>query len=137
MTKNWGILFFQTEFSDPIAKAKYSEMSAKIERISQFYYFFLVKFSIPCTLFPSLVITIINYYVYDLGDEAFFLPSPIVYVFWINWLFKKKFPVKFCWFYPAECHSIGKHRLDISLHCYLNVWQYIVYSWAQFRVSLF
>lgn len=87
---NFGILEFVSyfrhwkksvlELSDDLAKTKFSKLNDRIELLSELYYFFLVKLSIPAVLLPSFLITIINCSIRDLGDESYVLPFPIVYV---------------------------------------------------------
>lgn len=73
-------LFWVTESHDPIAMSKYSELNKKIELLSEIYYFFVVKLTMPGVVLPSFLLTIINYFVYNLDADSYFLPIPIVYV---------------------------------------------------------
>lgn len=63
----------------------YNEMSERIEKVSEIFYFVLVKMTVPGVLLPSCLITIYNYFILDLKDESFFLPFPIAYVTYSSW----------------------------------------------------
>lgn len=69
-----------TESNDLIAMSKYTNLNKKIELLSKIYYFFVVKLTMPGVLMPSFVLTIVNYFVYNLENDSYFLPMPIVYV---------------------------------------------------------
>lgn len=58
----------------------YAELSEKIELITKFMYFAVVKLTPIGVMVPALIITIVNYSVYDLGNESFFLPILVMYV---------------------------------------------------------
>lgn len=63
---------------------KYIEL---IERMSELVHFALVKLSAPGCSLPALLTTAINYSIYDLGDESYYLAIPVMYVFDENQLF--------------------------------------------------
>lgn len=58
----------------------YSELSGKIEKFSKWAYFCLVYANVIGILIPPSLLSFVNYYIYDLGDESFELVSPIMYV---------------------------------------------------------
>lgn len=62
------------------SRRMYIELNDKIERIFKLLHFLFVEMSIIGVVLPAAVITIINFYVYNLGDESFFLPCPAMYV---------------------------------------------------------
>lgn len=62
---------------DSNSKAMYIEMIEKIERLSQLIHIGVIKLSIPGVIVPALLITFINFFVYDFGNESFFLPFPV------------------------------------------------------------
>lgn len=68
------------ESNDPVAVANYTKLNEKIEWASGWYYFLLVKFSSLGCMIPAVFLTIVNYTIYDMGDESYFLPLPIAYV---------------------------------------------------------
>lgn len=49
-------------------------MNMKIERFSKSAHFVMVKLTVLAFTVPSLLITMANHFIYDLGDESFFLP---------------------------------------------------------------
>lgn len=63
-----------------MSKAKYIELNEKIERVSKILEFLLIKLTTAGAVLPSVIITIVDYFILDLGDESFFLPYPIMYV---------------------------------------------------------
>lgn len=69
--------------SNPISKAIYNKMDAKIHRLVKLFYTVYVKLTLLLILIPPVLVTVVNYYIYDLGDESFYLPFRTVYV-WIN-----------------------------------------------------
>lgn len=57
----------------------YAENIAEIDKIAKLIYFALVYLTTPGICIPSLLISTINYFIYDLGDESFFLPFRVMY----------------------------------------------------------
>lgn len=66
--------------SSPIAKFKYCNLKQKIELFSEIYYIGVVKLSMSGVVLPSVVSSFINYFIYNMGEDSFFLSYPIVYV---------------------------------------------------------
>lgn len=71
-----------------IAKIKYDEMMEKIEWMSKFLHAMLVRFSFASYNLPPLLISLINFYALNLGDESFYMQAPTMCV-------KKRFGTKF------------------------------------------
>lgn len=70
----------------------YAELNGKIEQMTELMYFAVVKLTPVGVMMPALIITIVNYYLYDLDDESFFLPLLVMYVsnvFILKFLFRK------------------------------------------------
>lgn len=88
----------------------YIELNEKIEQMSRLLYVVTVKLTIPGSILPAVFITAINYFLYDLGDESFFSPFFVMYVFCQTLEGKLFFSlsIDFCSF--LGCHSIRKHR---------------------------
>lgn len=63
---------------NPISRAMYSKLNEKIERMSNLVYLLIIKLTVPGVIIPGLLITIVNYFVYDLGDDSYFLPILVV-----------------------------------------------------------
>lgn len=63
---------------DLVASVKFTKMNETIEHATKLYEFFLVKISVPGVSLPPLLMTIINCFVYHLGDESYNLPFPIL-----------------------------------------------------------
>lgn len=56
----------------------YNKLNVKIERMSEFFHFILTKLTIIGIMTPSLIITIDNYFIYDLGDESYYISCPML-----------------------------------------------------------
>lgn len=65
---------------DPMSKAKYGDLSAKIELMSKFFHFILTKLTVIGLMGPSTLLSFLNYYLNDLGDDSFSLPVSALYV---------------------------------------------------------
>lgn len=66
--------------NNPIAIANYCGLNDQIERWSNDLYFVVVKLTMTGIIVPIVFVSAINYFLYQLGDESYFLPFPIVYV---------------------------------------------------------
>lgn len=64
--------------NNPPMRSKYAELAEKIERMSKIFHFILVKFTLPGFILPALFLTIINYFIHDLGNESYYLPCPLM-----------------------------------------------------------
>lgn len=60
------------------SKAMYIALNEKIERLSHLIYMGSIKLTIPGLMIPSIFISLINFFVYDFGDDSFFLPFPVM-----------------------------------------------------------
>ena len=56
----------------------YGKLIEKIERITMINEFTLTKLSVVAAILPSALITLVNYFVYDLRDESYQLPFPVM-----------------------------------------------------------
>lgn len=63
-----------------MSKAKYGDLNAKIELMSKFLHFILTKLTVLGVMAPSTIISFMNYYLDDLGEDSFFLPISALYV---------------------------------------------------------
>lgn len=61
-------------------KNMYVQLIEKIERMSRLVDFFTVKFTSPGIVIPAFFVTLINFFVYDYGDDSYFLPFRVMYV---------------------------------------------------------
>lgn len=98
---------FFSEINDPTANAKYHYMHEKIERASKLYYFTVTRYNTPIFYLSSLMSTVINYFVFDLGDESYSLPFALLLPF--NW----KTPIGFSVFLAFEAFILS----TIGLSC--------------------
>lgn len=64
----------------------YEGVNMKIERISKALHFLITRFTVVGLMLPSLLYTIGNYFIYNLGPESYYLPCPLLYVWKFTWL---------------------------------------------------
>lgn len=57
---------------------KYTEVRAKIEKLSRINYFAFVKATVPCILLPKLISSYYNYFLGGYGSDAFTLNFPML-----------------------------------------------------------
>lgn len=69
---------FSAEAFDDTAKAVYCNLIRKIEFMSDIIYFVVPKFTTSTYFFPNIILTLINFYIRDLGDEAYFSAFPMM-----------------------------------------------------------
>lgn len=55
----------------------YQALNEKIERTSKLMFMILMKIVVPVTLVPPFIISVVNYYMLELGEESFRTPTPI------------------------------------------------------------
>lgn len=53
-------------------------INERIERRSELIYSVLIKSSVAGAILPALLLTTVNYFIYGLGKESYFLPFPIM-----------------------------------------------------------
>lgn len=58
--------------------AQYVEMDEKIELTSKLVHFVMAEFSAAGVALPLLLLSYVNYFVFNLGDESFILPFPML-----------------------------------------------------------
>lgn len=66
--------------SDTVSRQIYDESAKKIEHMFRLIDMIVVKVSVFGMMIPPLINSIINYYVYDLQDESFLIPRPMMCV---------------------------------------------------------
>lgn len=69
------------ESHNPIMVDKYGKMNATIERMSTICCTMLVKFTIPAIVITSTFLTLVDYFIFNLGDDSYILGMPILCVF--------------------------------------------------------
>lgn len=58
---------------------KYIELIAKIEQLTELFYLALPRVTVPVSFSPAFLVAVINYFVYDLGENSFYLLAPVKY----------------------------------------------------------
>lgn len=66
--------------SYPILKDNYSKVNVKIERMSKLIDLFLFKLQNVLPMAFFFLQNIVNFYIFDLGNESFYLPVRAMYV---------------------------------------------------------
>lgn len=72
--------FFKIELNDPNPKMVYLEMNRNMDKMAYWTNFLFTKLTFPIFVSSNLLLTAINYFILDMGNESYFLPSPILYV---------------------------------------------------------
>lgn len=67
----------------------YNELNKKIEHFTKWAYINIVYFGTAGSMIPPILLSFMNYYIYDLKDESFELVTPIMYVKMISFLLNK------------------------------------------------
>lgn len=71
-------VFIILESQNASQKLKFLETSEKIEQTSKLLDFALVKLTSAGAVLPTQVIVAVNYFIYDLGDESYYLSFPMM-----------------------------------------------------------
>lgn len=61
------------------AKCMYTALNEKIEQSSKWFHF-AIKLTVVLVIVPNLLISYINYFVYDLKEDSFILACPMMWV---------------------------------------------------------
>lgn len=69
----------QTGAYNPDSRSMYHSLTEKIERVFRFMDIFIVKICFVGVVAPPLIRTSVNYFVYDMRDESFYMPLPTMY----------------------------------------------------------
>lgn len=96
----------------PASMAIYTDFNEKIERISKLTYFAVVFTSLGACGLGAILLSYINYYIFDLKADSFLVPLPLMWacpIFHIKYSSLKSIFILF----TTGCHTIGKHRAPI------------------------
>lgn len=104
---------------NPISWMKYVELKKDIDLTCKLLDMTIVKLTFIVVLVPPLLISAVNYFIYDLEDESYFLICPIMYVVYIPSLASFGLFLNLNFF--AGCHSIGEHQSGIWLQYLYNL----------------
>lgn len=56
----------------------YKELSEKIEYVNKVVHFCLTRLTVVGVVQPALFVTMVNFFIYDLGRDSFYLPFPVM-----------------------------------------------------------
>lgn len=62
---------------DPLSRVIYEETIERIEKWSRFSNIAIIKVTLPCCILPIFLLSYFNYFINDMGSDAFELPDPI------------------------------------------------------------
>lgn len=65
---------------DKTTEITYNQLNKQIERMSRLIKILVLKLSGSSVMVLPLMLTLVNYFVFNLGSKSFFLPFPIMYV---------------------------------------------------------
>lgn len=75
----------EIEIRNPDTSTKYSELIENIEKMSELLHFALTRVTFIGLYTSALAITAINYFIFDLEEESYYLPFPLMYaLIWIQ-----------------------------------------------------
>lgn len=60
------------------AKGIYDELNMKIERMCNWVHLVFVDASLAGFLLPAVILTNVNYFIHDMEEESFTLPTPVM-----------------------------------------------------------
>lgn len=115
----------------------YIGLAQRIERILKTSYSILIKIFLPGIVVPSLFRMVTNYFIYNLDDEAFLLPCPMLYVktgIQISHFNKTPKSISFVF---QDSHSISTLHFDTCWYYSLKLLQYFVRCTFAPRLYLF
>lgn len=64
----------------PTSAAIYTELNANIELATKWCHILLVNVDLVGVIVPPFLVSYVNYFIFDRGDEAFMLSWPLMYV---------------------------------------------------------
>lgn len=110
---NWSVYAVKIGQSDSASHAvNYNELNGKIERICRLIYITTAQCSTPGIIAPSFLITAVNYFVYDLSDESFYISCQMMCV--VNRLTIKKRELIFRWFSKVAIRFENTVRFSVG-----------------------
>lgn len=65
-------------------------MNENMDKMAYWTYFIFTRLTFPIFVSSNLLLTAVNYFILDMGNESYFLPSPILYVHCIRMVIMKK-----------------------------------------------
>lgn len=74
------VLLFTGVQNSTTRRTEYKKLIKTIEYICELFFLALMKISIPAIMTSALIVTLINFIIFDLGDDAYYLPFPTMFV---------------------------------------------------------
>lgn len=104
-----------------VSRTIYEETNTFIEKWSKVIHFAFVRVSLPFIAGPYFILSYFQYFINDLGSEAFYLPFLIWYFILVEFRINRS--TYFClgYIFFQGIHPTGETQLDIwspSLHSY-------------------
>ena len=70
--------FFTAEAHDEASKVIHYDLYEKMELMSKIIFYALPALIVNALMLSLFGLTLINYYIYDLGDESYYSPFPLM-----------------------------------------------------------
>lgn len=107
--------------------------------MSKLVYSIFVEASIAGLVIPPIIITLVNYFVYDLKEESYSLPTPVMYVkqHLIPYQFRLGENFLIYFYFLKGYHSIGIHLSDISRLFLLKLEQVLLHFYVLLHLYVF
>lgn len=111
---------------------KYSGLIGVIERVSELVHFAAHKLTLLEVFLFALILSAINYFIYDKGDQSYFLPVPLMYV-WHD-----------CIRSVFKLHNLSKNefwlililsKMNFQTGCRL-IWKHLLAFWSPYHLNL-
>lgn len=115
----------------PESMALYVVANERIEKISEFLYFIVLKVAPPCVIFPKLFASLHAYSTTDLGSEAFKLPLPMWFVRYsleITFYNYNSNEISLCLFKFEGSHLMRRISRVICLQLHWNMWWTCIFT---------
>lgn len=89
-------------------------MNENMDKMAHWTYFIFTRLTFPIFVLSNLLLTAANYFILDMGNESYFLPSPILYVqFRMGQCYYQGIKEIFNTLSPfSDCQLIGRLHLD-------------------------
>lgn len=65
-------------------------MDENMDKMAHWTYVVFTRFTFPIFVTSNLLLTAVNYFILDMGDESYFLPSPILYALILPHIYDEK-----------------------------------------------
>lgn len=99
---------FNLELNDQNSKAIFYEIIEQMDQMADRVHFVLIKITFPVILIADPLMSAVNFFILDFGQESFVMSAPLLYV-WTECFLSIKFDraqIIFAVISPLDCHGI-------------------------------